>query len=175
MPFDDDDFHAAQLLATILGGGMSSRLFQEVREVRGLAYSIFAFSSSYLDCGLFGIYAGVGPDEIGELVAVVCDQLNDVAAGVGEEELARARTQHKAGLKMALESSSARCEQVGRQILVYGRPIPVPELVGKIDAVEAAAVTRVAERIVKGAAPAVAAIGPIERLESHSTIAGRFG
>ena len=175
VPFDDDDFHAAQLLATILGGGMSSRLFQEVREVRGLAYSIFAFSSSYLDCGLFGIYAGVGPDEIGELVAVVCDQLNDIAAGVGEEELARARTQHKAGLKMALESSSARCEQVGRQILVYGRPIPVPELVGKIDAVEAAAVTQVAERIVKGAAPAVAAIGPIERLESHSAIAGRFG
>ena len=175
VPFDDDDFHAAHLLATVLGGGMSSRLFQEVREVRGLAYSIFSFSSSYMDCGLFGIYAGTGADEIEELVAVVCGQLGDVAAGIGEEELARARTQHKAGLKMALESSSARCEQVGRQILVYGRPIPVPELVGKIDAVEAAAVTRVAERIMKGAAPAVAAIGPIERLESHAAIAGRFG
>ena len=175
VPFDDDDFHAAHVLATILGGGMSSRLFQEVREIRGLAYSIFSFSSSYRDCGLFGIYAGAGPDEIGELVAVVCDQLHDVAAGIGEEELARARTQHKAGLKMALESSSARCEQVGRQILVYGRPIPVPELVGKIDAVETAAVTRVAERIMKGAPPAVAAIGPIERLEGHSAIAGRFG
>ncbi len=175
VPFDDDDFHAAHVLATILGGGMSSRLFQEVREVRGLAYSIFSFSSSYLDCGLFGIYAGTGPDEIGELVAVVCDQLDDVATGIDEEELARARTQHKAGLKMALESSAARCEQVGRQILVYGRPIPVPELVGKIDAVETAAVTRVAERIMKGAAPAVAAIGPIGRLESYSAIAGRFG
>ena len=175
VPFDDDDFHAAQVLATVLGGGMSSRLFQEVREVRGLAYSIFSFSSSYMDCGLFGIYAGTGPDEIEELVAVVCGQLGDVAAGIDEEELARARTQHKAGLKMALESSAARCEQVGRQILVYGRPIPVPELVAKIDAVEAAAVTRVAERIMKGAAPAVAAIGPVERLESHAAIAGRFG
>lgn len=175
VPFDDDDFHAAHLLATVLGGGMSSRLFQEVREVRGLAYSIFSFSSSYMDCGLFGIYAGTGAEEIAELVAVVCGQLGDVAAGIGEEELARARTQHKAGLKMALESSSARCEQVGRQILVYGRPIPVPELVGKIDAVEAAAVARVAERIMKGAAPAVAAIGPIDRLESHAAIAGRFG
>ncbi len=175
VPFDDDDFHAAQVLATVLGGGMSSRLFQEVREVRGLAYSIFSFSSSYMDCGLFGIYAGTGADEIEELVAVVCGQLGDVAAGIGEEELARARTQHKAGLKMALESSAARCEQVGRQILVYGRPIPVPELVAKIDAVEAAAVTRVAERIMKGAAPAVAAIGPVERLESHAAITGRFG
>ena len=175
LPFGDDDFHAAQILSTILGGGMSSRLFQEVREVRGLAYSVFSFSSSYLDCGLFGIYAGTGPAEVRELVPVVCDQLNEIIQGVNEEELSRARTQHKAGMKMALESSMSRCEQLGRQILIYGRPIPIPEIVEKIDAVDAAAVTRVASRIVSGAAPAVAAIGPIGHLESYSAIATRFG
>ena len=175
LPFGDDDFHAAQILSTILGGGMSSRLFQEVREVRGLAYSVFSFSSSYLDCGLFGIYAGTGPDEVRELVPVVCDQLNEIIQGVNEEELSRARTQHKAGMKMALESSMSRCEQLGRQILIFGRPIPIPEIVEKIDAVDTAAVTRVANRIVSGAAPAMAAIGPIGHLESYPAIAGRFG
>ena len=175
LPFQDEDFYAAQILSTVLGGGMSSRLFQEVREVRGLAYSVFSFASSYLDCGLFGIYAGTGQAEVEELVPVVCAEMNGIMEGVGEEELARAKTQHKAGMKMALESSMSRCEHIGRQILIYGRPIPVPEIIDKIDAVDVNAVSRVARRIVTSGSPTVAAIGPIGNLESHSAIAARFG
>ena len=173
--FRDDDFYAAQILSTALGGGMSSRLFQEVREVRGLAYSVFSFASSYLDCGLFGVYAGTGEGEIKELVPVVCDQLLEITKGIDADELSRAKTQHKAGMKMALESSMSRCEQLGRQILIYGGAIPIPEIIERIDAVDIAAVSRVANRIVTSGAPTVAAIGPIGNLESYTAIAARFG
>ncbi len=175
LPFRDDDFYAAQILSTVLGGGMSSRLFQEVREIRGLAYSVFSFSSSYKDCGLFGVYAGTGQGEVEELVPVVCDQLVEITRGIGEDELSRAKTQHKSGMKMALESSMSRCEQLGRQMLIYGRPIPILEIIAKIEAVDTHAVRRVADRIVSSGPPTVAAIGPIGNLESYSAIAGRFG
>lgn len=175
LSFGDADFSAAQLLSTVLGGGMSSRLFQEVREVRGLAYSVFSFSSSYKDCGLFGVYAGTGQGEIEELVPVICDQLLEITKGISEEELSRAKIQHKSGLKMALESSMSRCEQLGRQMLIYGRPIPIPEIITKIDVVDTNAVRQVASRIVASSPPTMAAIGPIRNLESYSTIAARFG
>ena len=175
LPFGDEDFFAAQILSTILGGGMSSRLFQEVREIRGLAYSVFSFSSSYKDCGLFGVYAGTGQGQIEELVPVVCDQLLEITREIKDEELSRAKTQHKSGMKMALESSMSRCEQLGRQMLIYGRPIPIPEIIAKIDAVDTNAICRVATRIVGSGPPTVAAIGPIRNLESYSAIAARFG
>jgi len=175
LPFRDDDFYAVQILSTALGGGMSSRLFQEVREVRGLAYSVFSFASSYLDCGLFGVYAGTGEGEIKELVPVVCDQLLEITKGIDADELSRAKIQHKAGMKMALESSMSRCEQLGRQILIYGNAIPIPEIIERIDAVDIDAVSRVATRIVTSGAPTVAAIGPIGNLESYAVIAARFG
>jgi predicted Zn-dependent peptidase len=175
LPFGDEDFFAAQILSTILGGGMSSRLFQEVREIRGLANSVFSFSSSYKDCGLFGVYAGTGQGQIEELVPVVCDQLLEITREIEDEELSRAKTQHKSGMKMALESSMSRCEQLGRQMLIYGRPIPIPEIMAKIDAVDTNAIRRVATRIVGSGPPTVAAIGPIRNLESYSAIAARFG
>ena len=175
LPFRDDDFYAVQILSTVLGGGMSSRLFQEVREVRGLAYSVFSFASSYLDCGLFGVYAGTGEGEIKELVPVVCEQLLEITKGIDADELSRAKIQHKAGMKMALESSMSRCEQLGRQILIYGKAIPIPEIIERIDAVDIDAVSRVSNRIMTSGAPTVAAIGPIGKLESYSAIAARFG
>ena len=175
LPFRDDDFYAVQILSTALGGGMSSRLFQEVREVRGLAYSVFSFASSYLDCGLFGVYAGTGDGETKELVPVVCEQLLEITKGIDADELSRAKIQHKAGMKMALESSMSRCEQLGRQILIYGKAIPIPEIIERIDAVDIDAVSRVATRIMASGAPTVAAIGPIGNLESYSAIAARFG
>lgn len=175
LPFEDDDFYAAQILSTILGGGMSSRLFQEIREERGLSYSIFSFLSSYTDCGLFGVYAGTGESQITELMPVICDQLNLMKESVTNEELSRAKTQHKAGMKMALESSMSRCEQLGRQILIYGRPIPMNEIIHKIEAVEIESISRVANRILSSGPPTVAAIGPISKLEGYSVISGRFG
>ena len=174
LSYDDDDFYALQVMSTLLGGGMSSRLFQEIRERRGLAYSVFTFSSSYADGGIFGVYAGAGESELGELIPVMADELIDACATVGDDEVARARAQLKAGLLMSLESTQARAERLGRHILLFGRPLPVAELIERVDAVDSEAVRRTACRILQGARPTVAALGPIDTLESHDAIAARF-
>lgn len=173
LAYDDEDFYTLQVLSTLFGGGMSSRLFQEVRERRGLCYSVFSFASSYVDGGLFGIYAGTGADELDQLVDVVGDELVKLADGVSEEEVDRGRAQLKAGTLMSLESSSARAEQLARQLLIFGRPIPMEELVARIDAVDPAAVARVAGRLARNR-PTIAALGPIGKLASYDDIAAKF-
>ena len=172
--YDDPDFYAIQVLSTLLGGGMSSRLFQEIRERRGLAYSVFTFSSSYADGGIFGVYAGTGEDELAELIPVMADELVKVCETVSEREVVRARSQLKAGLLMSLESTQARAERLGRHMLLFGRPLPVAELIERVDAIDTDAVHRIACRILRGCRPTVAAIGPIDRLEGHDAIAARF-
>ena len=174
LPYDDDDFYPMQVMSTVLGGGMSSRLFQEVREKRGLCYSIFCFASSYKECGAFTIYAGTGADQVGELVPVICNEMLRLGGDAALDEVDRARAQLKAGTLMSLESSASRAEQLARQTLVFGRQIPVEELIERIDAVDVAAVRRVAERISSGGEPAVAAMGPIAGLASRAEIAARF-
>jgi predicted Zn-dependent peptidase len=169
----DPDYYAQSVLATLLGGGMSSRLFQEVREKRGLVYSIYSFASAYRDGGVFGVYAGTGPGEITELVPVVCDELQSVANSLTEEEIRRARAQIKAGLLMGLESSMSRAEQLGQQLLVFQRPIPTAEIIAKIDAVDMDTLRRVASGLFS-TAPTVAALGPVAKLESFDRIAKRF-
>ncbi len=169
----DPDFYAHSVLSTLLGGGMSSRLFQEVREKRGLVYSIYTFTGGYHDGGLFGVYAGTGEDEVAELIPVVCDEIAKVGADVTEDEVARARAQLKAGTLMALESSMSRCEQLGQQILIYDRPVPVEEIVAKIDGVDRDAVVKAASRL-RASRPTVAALGPIAKLESYDRIAERL-
>ncbi len=171
---DDPDYYAVQVLSTLLGGGMSSRLFQEIRERRGLAYTVFSFASSYADGGLFGFYAGAGADRIAELVPAAADETMKTCAGVTADEVSRARVQLKAGLLMSLESTQACCERLGRHLQIFGRPIPVAEMAARIDAVDVASVERVANRLLRGRRPAVAALGPIEGLESHDSIAARF-
>jgi len=172
--YDDPDYYAVSVLSTLFGGGMSSRLFQEVREKRGLVYSIYSFASSYLDDGLFGVYAGTGTDQLGELVPVICNEFSALTGSVGDDELHRARTQLRAGLMMARESTGARCEQLAQQLQVYGRPVPTEEIVEKIDAVDAAAITGLAERLISGRM-VVAAVGPTDGLESYDAIAHRLG
>jgi len=172
--YDDDDFYALQLLSTVLGGGMSSRLFQEVREKRGLAYSVFSFASSYIDGGLFGVYAGTAPSEIDELVPVLAEEILKVGEKVGAEEVARARAQLKSGLLMSLESSSSRCERLGRHILIFGRTLPIEELIEKIDAITEVDVMRVARRLFSKSNLTVATVGPDSGMESYDRIASRF-
>lgn len=167
------DNYATQVLSTLLGGGMSSRLFQEVREKRGLVYSIYSFANHFHDAGLFGVYAGTGPDQVAELVPVVCDEITRLAGTVREEEVARARAQLKSSLVMALESSMARCEQLGQQLLTHGRPITAREMLAKVDAVDIAAVERCAWRMLDSA-PVVAALGPLDGLESYDAIRARL-
>ena len=125
--YGDPDYYPVLLLSTLLGGGMSSRLFQEIREKRGLVYSIYSFAAPYMDGGLFGIYAGTGEDEAAELVPVTLEELARVQVDANEVELRRARTQTKASLLMSLESTGSRCEQLARQFQVFGRLIPTAE------------------------------------------------
>jgi predicted Zn-dependent peptidase len=161
--YADPDYYPAMLLSTILGGGMSSRLFQEVREKRGLVYSIYSFSAPYVDGGLFGIYAGTGESEAAELMPVALGELQKVQERITPTELARARAQVKAGLLMSLESTGMRCEQLARQIQVFGRVIPTAETVAKIEAVTEADVQRAAGRIFR-ARPTLATMGPAGRV-----------
>jgi predicted Zn-dependent peptidase len=171
--FADPDYYASMVLSTMLGGGMSSRLFQEIREARGLAYSVSSFAAPYLDGGIFGIYAGTGEVETEELTRVLFEQLRTVRDPAPQEEIKRARTQIKAGILMGLESTSARMETLGAQLLIYGRPIPVAEMLQKVDAVSPQDVARVARRIF-GGLPTVAAMGPLSGLESYEKLASRL-
>ena len=173
--FGDEDYYPLAVLSTALGGGMSSRLFQELRERRGLVYSVYTFSSSYLDGGLFGLYAGTGPDEIGELVAAAGAELARAAGEpMDETEIARARTLIKAGALMSLESTAARAERLAMQLQVHGRTIPIEEVAARIDAVDAEDVRRVAERLFSSK-PVVAAIGPVARLAEYDAVAAQLG
>lgn len=176
--YQDPDYYTAQVFSGVLGGGMSSRLFQEVRERRGLCYSVFAFSWSFADTGVFGIYAGTAPDDVAELMPVLSGELGRIGIDASEDEVARSRAQIKAGLLMGLESSSSRAEQIARQYMIHGRVLPVDELIAKVDEVDAGAVRRYAERLAKGPGLALSAIGPLGGqgggLESYDRIAARF-
>jgi predicted Zn-dependent peptidase len=171
--YRDPDYYAVAVYSTLFGGGMSSRLFQRIREERGLVYGIHCFNAAYADGGLFGIYAGTGEDDLAELVPAVCAEFNAVAEQVSEAELARARNQIKAGTLMALESSGARCEQAARHLLIHNRPIPYEEIVSRIEAVDHDAVLRVARRLLGGKFT-LAALGPIADLEPLDRIAARL-
>ena len=154
---------------------MSSRLFQEVREVRGLCYSIYAFHWPYSDTGLFGLYAGTDAVDAPELMRVVIDQIEAAAQTLGEAEVARAKAQMKAGLLMALESSSARAEQLARQMMIHGRPVPLDEIVGKIDAVTVESARKAGNALIARSRPALAVLGPGRGLESLAPIAESLG
>ncbi len=171
--YKDPDYHAACVYSALLGGGMSSRLFQEVREKRGLVYSVYSFMSSLTDDGLFGIYAGTGQHEVAEVVPVVCDELTKSTLDITEEETARARAQLKSSILMALESTSSRCEQAARQLMVYGRIIPTEETVAKVDAVTADDVMRVARRLLDTPLT-VTALGPVNGIEPFATTSARL-
>ena len=171
---DDPDHYALAVFSTLFGGGMSSRLFQEARERRGLVYNIYSFSTSYDDGGLFGIYAGTGRAEAAELVPLICAELKRACAAVDEAEVARARAQLKANTLMGLESTSARCEQAARQLQVFGRTIPTEETIAKIEAVGPEDVLRAACRVA-ASRPTFATIGPGGDIEPLDEIAARLG
>jgi predicted Zn-dependent peptidase len=171
--YRDPDYYATAIYSTLFGGGMSSRLFQRIREERGLVYGIHCFNAAYADGGLFGIYAGTGEDDLAELVPAVCEEFVGVADTLTEQELIRARNQIKAGTLMALESSGSRCEQAARHLLIHGRPIPYAEIVARIEKVDQDAVRRVARRLLQGKLT-IAALGPIEALEPLDKIAARL-
>jgi predicted Zn-dependent peptidase len=121
IPYESPEFYAASTFSNLFGGGMSSRLFQEIREKRGLVYSIYSFVSCYHDSGIFGIYAGTGEDEAKELIPVICNEIKNITNGIKENEIDRARAQLKSATLMSLESTSSRCEQLARQLMIFKR------------------------------------------------------
>lgn len=171
-----DDFFTAQVFSGLFGGGMSSRLFQEVRERRGLCYSIYSSAWALADVGLFSIHAATGSDMLAELSEVVLNELDKIAqSGARDAEVARAKAQLKAGLLMGLEGSGARAEQMARHLIGHDRLIPTEELIGKVDQVSVADVTQFAARMVRGV-PSIVVVGAGRQSRAHAErLAERIG
>ena len=163
LSYADEHFYALQVFANAVGGGMSSRLFQEVRETRGLAYSIHAFHWGYSDTGLFGFYAATGAKDVAELVPVALDCLAEAAGRLSETEAGRAKAQMKVSLLAALESPSPRCEQIARQVMAFGRVLSREEIIGAIDRLDIAHIRAAGARAL-ASKPTVAAIGPVSKV-----------
>ncbi len=169
----DVDIYTSQIFATTLGGGMSSRLFQEAREKRGLCYAIFAQAGAHADTGMITIYAGTNADQIRDLSTIAIDELKRAADDMSEAEVARARAQIKAGLLMGLESPSSRAERSARMISVWGRVPKLDETVAKIDAVSREKVREMAEKLATGA-PALALYGPVDQAPGLDELRARL-
>lgn len=158
------DFYCSQILANILGGGMSSRLFQEVREHRGLCYSIYAFHWGFSDTGIFGIHAATGGENLPELMPVIFDELRKSSHTIEQQEIERARAQIRAQLLMGQESPAARAGQIARQMMLYGRPIPNEELMERLEGITIERLTDLAGRLFFDTVPTISAIGPLDHL-----------
>ncbi|MCB1358419.1 MAG: insulinase family protein, partial [Maritimibacter sp.] len=172
--YSDEAIYTAQTWAGALGGGMSSRLFQEVREKRGLCYSIYAQAGAYSDTGMITIYAGTSGEQIADLAEITVDELKRAAEDMTVEEIDRARAQMKAGLLMGLEGASARAERLARQVAIWGRVVPLEETVAKIDAVDLVRVRDFATGLVSGAGTALALYGPAEAAPGLAAIRERL-
>lgn len=170
-----EDYYSSQILAMILGGGMSSRLFQEVRENRGLAYSIYAFNFANHDSGLFGIYAGTTPEKTNELISASCTEAQRICEHVSDVEMERVRTQFEASFLMAKESTSTRMQRLGSDIFSYGRLMSDEEILQKVYAVKKADITRVAKEIFNSAEMSFAAIGKVGKVSELGEIKKCFG
>lgn len=136
LAYTQKDFYKAHVLSMILGGGMSSRLFQEIREKRGLVYTIYSSHSTYNDAGLFSIYAGTSPQDVAELIPTVLDEMQSVTQQANQEELERSKAQLKAHLMMGMESMPSRCEQLANHVLQYGQPLSAAHLLQRIEEVQ---------------------------------------
>jgi predicted Zn-dependent peptidase len=172
--YNSDGFYAVQILASILGGGMSSRLFQEVREKRGLCYSIYAFHWAFADSGIFGVAASTGEEEVTELIPVIIDELHKATEQISDEEVIRVRNQIRAGLLMSLESPSSRAGQLARQQILWGRPIPLLETVERINKITPNRVKEVARQIFDAGKVSLAGIGPVANLPDYRDIAAKL-
>nr|WP_275116138.1 pitrilysin family protein [Aliiroseovarius subalbicans] len=172
--YRDDDIYVAQVYGNALGGGMSSRLFQEVREKRGLCYSIFAQTGAYSDTGMTTIYAGTSAEQIGDLADITVAELRRATEDMSEPEVARARVQMKAGLLMGLESPSSRAERLARLVAIWNRVPPLAETVAKIDAVTVDAVCDFAANLIMPGKAAMAVYGPADRAPHLDAIRDRL-
>jgi predicted Zn-dependent peptidase len=169
-PIGAPDHDAAQVFAAAAGGGMSSRLFQEVREKRGLAYSIYSFHWDYSDTGLFGFYAGSADRDATEVAVAAIGCLADAAHGLSEAEVRRAKAQMKVALLAALESPGARAHQLARQMQIYGRSLSVEEMIARVEAISVEKVRETGAAMLRSP-PTVATIGAVGKVPGQAKIA----
>ena len=169
-----DDRYAAYLLNTALGGGMSSRLFQEIRENRGRAYSVYSFLSSYRDAGYLGIYVGTAAQWVEDVIAVIVRELAAVARdGLAPAELMRVKNQLKGNMLLGLETSDSRMSRVAKNEIYVGRDVPLTEVASRIDTVTNDEIVALAARLTRPEARAVALLGDLggRRLDASSLAA----
>jgi predicted Zn-dependent peptidase len=162
----DEAYFALRLLAEILGGGMASRLFQEARENRGLAYAIDAYSETYADAGILGVFAGCAAKDAAELAKVAAGEIAGMLKPVPDAELARAKAQLKGAMFMGREGALARAEQAAGQVLLFGRTLDPAEIAAEVDAVTPADLVKLTERILAPKKAAVAVLGPKSSLKA---------
>ena len=168
--YHDDDLYVAHLFSNILGGGMSSRLFQNIRENRGLAYSVFSFSSSYKDTGIFGIYSATSPDKVNEYSEAVANEILNSEKSITDQEIDKAKKQLKAGLLMSSESPVARMNQIARQISIYDRVVNISETLDRIDSIEKEHITNFVSETFKSKKLTISALGAISKLSDQDAI-----
>ena len=159
-----------QLLSVILGGGMSSRLFQNIREKIGLCYSIYAFHWGFSDTGIFGISAATDQEGLSTLVPTIVTELKRISESIAPDEVNRALSQYKASLIMSSESSSARAPTIARQILTHGRPVSNEEILNKLKAITPQEIADLAQKLFINACPTIAAVGPIQKLIQYDDL-----
>ena len=171
----DEDFFKQQIFTIIAGGGMSSRLFQEIREKRGLAYSISSFSSAYNDSGIVGVYSGTTEDKLNELIDVTFNELFELTQNIFEEEIDRAKAQVKASILMSQESSVSRSEKLAGNVSSFGRYITVDEIIKKINLVNRQDLMDFGKNIFKKESlPTIASIGKIDKLYRYDDIVAKL-
>ncbi len=171
--YTDDAIWAAQLYSGVLGGGMSSRLFQELREKRGLCYTIYAQAGAFADSGMTTIYAGTSGDQVADLALVTIDEMKRAADTITQAELDRARAQMKAGMLMGLESPSNRTERLARMMSIWGRVPPVSEVVEKIDSVDLQKLRAFGADMASNATATLAQYGPVSGAVNLDAITAR--
>jgi len=172
--YRDPQIFAAQIHAIAMGGGMSSRLFQELRENRGLCYTIFAQAGAYADTGMMTVYAGTSADQLGELATLTMDEMKRAADDMSAEEVARARAQMKAGMLMGLESPSNRAERLARMVAIWGNVPTIEETIERIDAVTTGDVRAFGGKLITDAGSAMALYGPVENAPQLEALKARL-
>lgn len=168
------DIYTAQILSIILGGGMSSRLFQNVREDKGLCYAVYAHISAFQDSGLFSVYAGTAPEKVDELVSVTSDTILTMYDEATAIELERAKNQIKAALVMSLESAAGRADQLARQYMAFGKIPDIAEIIEKIEAVSLRDISELSRQIFGTGQLSFAAVGSLATLPSYDKVITRF-
>jgi predicted Zn-dependent peptidase len=157
-----EDRYSALILNTAFGGGISSRLFQEIREKRGLAYSVYSFLSSYLDRGIWGIYAGTSPERADEVVNLSIEEMKGLVGSLNEDEVERARTQLKGNIILGLESTSRRMQNIANQEIYYKRYYSPDEVIERINSVSIEGVREIGKKLLEGSSPCIVALGRLD-------------